>query len=103
MIQHLSHSIQQKPNARIKPTEASEQYARYQKPDNLVIKGSLARVGLNELLDFVRRDHSASPDLSRLFLAFNMPIAAWRFNLLVRQLSMAARGSEHSTSISPQE
>jgi hypothetical protein len=37
-------------NARINPPEASAQHARYQKTDNWMMKGSLARVGLNELL-----------------------------------------------------
>jgi hypothetical protein len=46
---------------------------------------------LNELLDFVRRNHSSFPDLSRLILSSNAPTAAWRFSSPNNQLSMLAR------------
>jgi hypothetical protein len=48
-------------------------------------------LGLNELLGFVRRCHSAVPDLSPLILPFNVPAALWRFICPERQLSMLAR------------
>jgi hypothetical protein len=43
------------------------------------MKGKLIPVGCNELLDFVRRGHSAPPDLSRVIVSFTTPTAAWRF------------------------
>jgi len=50
------------------------------------------------LLGFVRLSHSALPDLSTLILSFNAPRAAWRFNSPKHQLSILARGSQHSSS-----
>ena len=41
-------------NARINPPEASARPTRYRKPRNLMMKNSLARVGLNELLGKAR-------------------------------------------------
>jgi hypothetical protein len=43
------------------------------------MKGKLIPVGCNEWLDFVRRDHAASPGLSLLIVSFNIRTAAWRF------------------------
>ena len=40
------------------------------------MRGKLARVGFNELLDFVRRYHSLSPEPSRLIVSFNPPNAS---------------------------
>jgi hypothetical protein len=66
-------------NARINPTKPARYTQDSRSQLMLMMKGSLAQVGFNELLDFVRRDYSASPDLSRLLLLFNAPDAAWRF------------------------
>jgi hypothetical protein len=52
------------------------------------MKGKLFAVGFNELLDFIRRDHSASPDLPPSILSFNSPDAAWRFNVPQHQHSL---------------
>jgi hypothetical protein len=43
------------------------------------MKSKLIPLRLNELLDFVRRDHSAVHHLSLLILPFNIPSSAWRF------------------------
>jgi len=53
---------------------------------------TLFAVGLNELLGFVGRSHSASPDLSTLSIPFNKTTAAWRFNSPQHQLAIRARG-----------
>ena len=66
------------------------------------MKAMQSRVGLNELLDFVRRDHSAFPDLALTILAFNAPDADWRFNSPEHQRSLSARGSQHSSNMSTQ-
>jgi hypothetical protein len=47
------------------------------------MKGVLRRVGLNELLDFVHRSHSAFPEHPLWILSFNVNNAAWRFTLLM--------------------
>jgi hypothetical protein len=62
------------PNARINP--AGSIVSSLQAPR---MKSKLHRLGLNELLDFVRRDHSAVHHLSLLILPVNIPRAAWRF------------------------
>ena len=71
----LSLIIQQESNARINPagdTEPSIQFSR--------MKSKLIPLGLNELLDFVHRRHSASPNLSPPILPFTATHAAGRFN-----------------------
>jgi hypothetical protein len=55
------------------------------------MKSKLIPLGLNELLDFVGRSHSASPHLSRLIVPSNLHHAAWRFISPKNQLSMLAR------------
>jgi hypothetical protein len=55
------------------------------------MKEMLTPVGCNELLDFVRLYHSASPDLSPLILSFTSPAAAWRFIRPNHQGSILAR------------
>jgi hypothetical protein len=55
------------------------------------------------LLGFARRNHSASPEPSRLILSFNEPTATWRFYLRLHQHSILARGSQHPSSISTQD
>jgi hypothetical protein len=57
----------------------------------------LRAVGLSDLLDSVRRDHSALPEPSLLIVSLNSPAAAWRFNSPIHQCSIHARGSEHSS------
>jgi hypothetical protein len=49
------------------------------------------RVGLICLLDFVRRNHAASLDLSLLIVSFNLLTAVWRFDSSLHQLSIRAR------------
>jgi hypothetical protein len=58
-------------NARIQPTGRHRT-----KPSILRMKDKLIPVGWNELLDFVRRDHSSSPDPLLLILSSNSPNAA---------------------------
>jgi hypothetical protein len=67
------------------------------------MKDMLIPVGCNELLDFVRRNHSATPEPSPLIVSSRVPTAAWRFIRPKNQCSMLVRGSEHSTSISTPE
>jgi hypothetical protein len=55
------------------------------------MKGKLFAVGLNELLDFVRRGHSSLLEPSPLILSFTAPTAAWRFISELHQGSMLAR------------
>jgi hypothetical protein len=50
------------------------------------MKDKLITVGCNEMLDFVRRDHSASPHLSLLSVSSNAPTARWRFICANHQL-----------------
>jgi hypothetical protein len=57
---------------------------------------------LNELLGFVRRCHSASPEPLTLILLSNVATAAWRFKSTEHSLATLARGSQHSSSISTQ-
>jgi hypothetical protein len=64
------------------------------------MKAKLARVGLNELLDFVRLDHSTLHHPSVLILPFNIPRAAWRFTSTDNQSSIPVRGSQHPSCIS---
>jgi hypothetical protein len=45
------------------------------------MKAMLIPVGWNELLDFVRHNHSALADLSPLIPSFNVDTAAWRFKV----------------------
>ena len=45
----------------------------------LMMEAMLSSVRFNELLDFVRRDHSSLPEPSRLIVSLNIPTAAWRF------------------------
>jgi hypothetical protein len=52
------------------------------------MKDMLIPVGCNEMLDFVRRDHSSSPDLPPSILSFNAPDAAGRCNSPEHQHSM---------------
>jgi hypothetical protein len=63
----------------------------------------LSRVGWNDLLDFVHRRHSASPDLPLSILPFNVPTAAWRCFSPEHQLTIPARGSVDSRVINTQE
>jgi hypothetical protein len=51
----------------------------------------LSRVGLSDLLDFVRLDHYDSPEPSPLILAFDLPTAAWRFISNYHQHSILER------------
>ena len=48
-------------------------------------------LGLNELLDFVRRGLSFSPEPSRLILPLNLSNAAWRFIFEYNRFSMLER------------
>jgi hypothetical protein len=66
------------------------------------MKAALIPLRLNELLGFAQRNPSASPELSRLFLSFDLTSAAWRFNQPLPQQSIHARGSRHSSSLSIQ-
>jgi hypothetical protein len=43
------------------------------------MKAMLFALRFNELLDFVRRNPPASPDLPPLMVSFNICNAAWRF------------------------
>ena len=61
------------PNARINPPEHNPASAKF------TMKAMLIPVGFNELLDFVRHDHFAFPDLSRFIVSFTAPAAAGRF------------------------
>ena len=66
------------------------------------MKAMLSRVGLNELLGFVHRCHSAFPEPSMLILSFNAHSVGWRFNSQEHQRSILARGSQHSSIITTQ-
>jgi hypothetical protein len=59
------------------------------------MRSKLARVGLNELLDFVHLSHSSLPGPSALILSFNALTAAGRFNSPIHQLPIHMRGSKH--------
>jgi len=59
------------PNARINPPEASAQHVRWQKTANLMMRGSLARVGLNELLCRPRSQTSRGALRHKLSQALN--------------------------------
>jgi len=67
------------------------------------MKDKLIPLRFNELLDFVRRDHSASLEPSTLILSSNSPTAVWRFISDYHQLSMLERGAQHSRFISTQD
>jgi hypothetical protein len=66
-----------------------------------MIRGKLRAVGLNELLDSVRRDHSASPEPSRLILSFDLPTAVRRFIFIYHRLSMLreAQSIQHESAL----
>jgi hypothetical protein len=55
------------------------------------MKSKLFPLRLNELLDFVRRSHSVSPDHSPLISPVNATSAAWRFIWPLQQRSKLAR------------
>jgi hypothetical protein len=69
----LNQTIQQKSNARINPRRAQAFNLHQRKNlENHAIEASR----FNELLDFVRLDHSTPPQPSPLILAFNVTNAA---------------------------
>jgi hypothetical protein len=67
------------------------------------MRDTLIPLRSNRLLGFVRRHHSAAPDRSTLILSFNVATAAGRCNLPSHQLSLPARGSQHSRLSSTQQ
>ena len=67
------------------------------------MKATLFALAFNELLGFVRLNHSAFPQPSMLILSFDVTSAAWRFILPKPQRLLSVRGSEHSGSVSLQD
>ncbi|HEU0143552.1 MAG TPA: hypothetical protein VFQ47_02090 [Nitrososphaera sp.] len=84
-------------------TRPRHEYRPHPRNHATTMTGKLARVGFNELLDSVRPDHAASPNLPAWILASNVADAAWRFNLTRHQHSMSERGPHHSSWSSTQE
>jgi len=67
------------------------------------MKSMLFALRFNELLDYVRRGLSSSPECSPLIVSSDAPNAARRFTWLNSQRWIRARGSQHSRDIITQE